>query len=113
MNYDTPKMSHISAHKELHITRSYIEVMGASDVLARVKDPIAAAAVRGIHPLKLALLDTFKERKVQSCPLQICELGLPGDPSVSWCVLEPLEIFRDKAHDEDKHLETQMCTLPS
>lgn len=49
VKYDTPKMGHVSAHKELHMTRNYTAVTGASDVLARVKDPLAAAAARGIH----------------------------------------------------------------
>jgi len=43
-------MSHVSPHKELHITRDYIAVMGASDILVRVKDPIAPAG-RGAHSL--------------------------------------------------------------
>lgn len=50
VDWNTPKMSHIFPHKDLHITRDYIAVMGASDMLIRVKDPIASAR-RGDHSL--------------------------------------------------------------
>lgn len=43
-------MSHVSPHKDLRITRDYIAVMGASDMLMRVKDPIAPAG-RGAQSL--------------------------------------------------------------
>lgn len=43
-------MSRVSPHKELRITKDYIAVMGASDMLVRVKDPIAPAG-RGARSL--------------------------------------------------------------
>lgn len=32
---------------------------------------------------------------------------------IPWYILEQLEIFWDKACDDDKHSGTQMCTLPT